>query len=88
MHGSGALSRWLLDHDLVDEMNLFIFPVVVGQGMRLFPGTGRDMALELVGSRRHPEWHDDPGLPARRAPAVCDGHGRHEPALTGRFWTP
>ena len=54
MHGSGALFRWLFDNDLVDEMNLFIFPVVVGQGTRLFPGTGRDMALELVGSRATP----------------------------------
>jgi dihydrofolate reductase len=51
VHGSGALVRWLLDNDLVDEMNLFIFPVVVGQGARLFPGTGRDKALELVDSR-------------------------------------
>ena len=54
MHGSGALFRWLLDNDLVDEMNLFTFPVVVGQGTRLFPDTGRDMALELVGSRATP----------------------------------
>ena len=54
VHGSGALFRWLLDHDLVDELNLFIFPVVVGQGTRLFPDTGRDRALELVGSRATP----------------------------------
>ena len=54
VHGSGVLSRWLLDNDLVDEMNLFIFPVVVGQGTRLFPGTGRDWALELVRSRTTP----------------------------------
>ena len=54
VHGSGALFRWLLDNDLVDEMNLFIFPVVVGQGTRLFPDTGRDMALELVESRTTP----------------------------------
>jgi dihydrofolate reductase len=51
VHGSGALVRWLLDHDLVDEMNLLSFPVIVGQGTRLFPDTGRDIALELLGSR-------------------------------------
>ena len=54
VHGSGALFRWLLDHDLVDEMTLFICPVVVGQGTRLFPDTGRDIALELVSSRATP----------------------------------
>jgi dihydrofolate reductase len=51
VHGSGALFRWLLDNDLVDEINLFTFPVVVGQGTRLFPDTGRDIALEMVGSQ-------------------------------------
>jgi dihydrofolate reductase len=54
VHGSGALIRWLLDNDLVDEMNLFICPVVVGQGTRLFPDTGQDRALELVESRATP----------------------------------
>jgi dihydrofolate reductase len=48
VHGSGALFRWLLDNDLVDEMNLFTLPVIVGQGIRLFPHAGRDKALELV----------------------------------------
>ncbi|MFZ1218778.1 MAG: dihydrofolate reductase family protein, partial [Chthoniobacterales bacterium] len=51
VHGSGALFRWLLANDLVDEINLFTFPVVVGQGRRLFPDTGPDRALELVGSQ-------------------------------------
>src|SRR5215510_11539660 len=37
VHGSGTLTRWLLDNDLVDEMNMLIVPVVVGQGARLFP---------------------------------------------------
>ncbi|MEP6851624.1 MAG: dihydrofolate reductase family protein [bacterium] len=54
VHGSGALIRWLHDNDLVDELNLFIFPVVVGQGTRLFPDTGPDTAFELVESRATP----------------------------------
>ena len=41
VHGSGALTRWLLENDLVDEINLLIVPVVVAQGMRLFPASGR-----------------------------------------------
>jgi dihydrofolate reductase len=55
VHGSGNLSRWLLANDLVDELNLFICPVVVGQGTRLFPDTGPDIALELVDSRATPK---------------------------------
>jgi dihydrofolate reductase len=51
VHGSGALIRWLLANDLVDEINLLIVPVVVGQGTRLFPDSGPDIALELVDSR-------------------------------------
>jgi dihydrofolate reductase len=55
VHGSGVLVRWLLDNDLVDEINLLICPVVVGQGTRLFPDTGPDIALELVESRSTPK---------------------------------
>ena len=51
VHGSGALIRWLLENDLVDEINLLTVPVVVGQGARLFPDSGPDMALDLVDSR-------------------------------------
>src|SRR5436190_3820775 len=54
VQGSGALIRWLLDNDLVDEMILFTFPVIVGQGTRLFPDTGRDMTLDLVDSQATP----------------------------------
>jgi dihydrofolate reductase len=54
VHGSGALVRSLLDNQLVDEINLFVCPVVVGQGVRLFPDTGPDIALELVESRSTP----------------------------------
>ena len=51
VHGSGNLARWLLDNQLVDEITLLIYPVVIGQGTRLFPATGPDTALELVDSR-------------------------------------
>ena len=54
VHGSGALIRWLLDNQLVDEMNLFVCPVILGQGTRLFPDAGPDIALEPVESRATP----------------------------------
>ena len=49
--GSLSLVRLLLDNDLVDEITLLTYPVVVGQGRRLFPDAGQDTALELVESR-------------------------------------
>lgn len=55
VHGSGALTRWLIENDLVDEVNLLIVPVVVGQGARLFPDAGPDLALDLVESRAFPK---------------------------------
>jgi dihydrofolate reductase len=55
VHGRGTLIRWLFDNQLVDEMTLFVCPVVVGQGKRLFPENGPDMALELVDSRAFPK---------------------------------
>jgi dihydrofolate reductase len=54
VHGSGALVRWLLANQLVDELTLLVCPVVVGQGTRLFPDAGPDMGLELEQSRPTP----------------------------------
>ena len=51
VHGSGSLVRWLLDNQLVDEITLLTYPLVVGQGTRLFPDNGPDTALDLVDSR-------------------------------------
>ena len=55
VHGSGNLVRWLWDNQLVDEIILLTYPVVIGQGTRLFPATGPDAALELVNSRPTPQ---------------------------------
>jgi dihydrofolate reductase len=55
VHGSTSLVRWLLENELVDEINLLVCPVIVGQGMRLFPDNGPDIALDLVDSRAYPE---------------------------------
>jgi dihydrofolate reductase len=54
VHGSGDLLRWLLERDLVDELNLRIYPVVVGDGRRLFPERGQSHNLELVESLSAP----------------------------------
>ncbi len=50
VHGSGVLLRWLLERDLVDELNLRIYPVILGDGLRLFPENGPTHNLELVES--------------------------------------
>jgi dihydrofolate reductase len=55
VHGSPTLLRWLLAHELVDELALAIYPVIVGQGRRLFPESGPDAALELLDSRSTPK---------------------------------
>src|SRR5437588_12746010 len=55
VHGSGVLIRWLLDNQLVDEIILLTVPVVVGQGTRLFPDSGPDIALDVVDSRVTPK---------------------------------
>ena len=51
VYASYQLDRLLLENGLVDELRLFIFPVVVGAGERLFGRTDRPTSLRLVSSR-------------------------------------
>ena len=48
--GSASLVQALLAHDLVDEMNLMIEPIVLGGGKNIFPGNGEPLKWELVSS--------------------------------------
>ena len=51
VHGSRQLAQALLEHDLVDELRLMVFPVVLGTGKRLFGETTEKRRLQLVDSR-------------------------------------
>ena len=50
VHGSGNLVQTLLEHDLVDEFRLWIFPVVLGTGKRLFADGAIPRGLKLADS--------------------------------------
>jgi dihydrofolate reductase len=49
--GSAQLVQGLLEHDLVDELRLMVFPVVLGEGKRLFGGVSEKKPLSLVDSK-------------------------------------
>ena len=51
VHGSAQLVQTLLEHDLVDELRLMVFPVVLGTGKRLFGNTSDKKRLRLVDSK-------------------------------------
>jgi dihydrofolate reductase len=50
IHGSGQLAQTLMRHNLIDVYELLLFPVVLGEGKRLFE-TGIDHSMRLAGSR-------------------------------------
>jgi dihydrofolate reductase len=51
VHGSARLVQTLLERDLVDELRLMVFPVVLGSGKRLFDGLSDKKLLRLVDSK-------------------------------------
>ncbi len=51
VNGSGQLARTLIEHHLVDELRLMVYPFVIGSGERLFPATSDPTAMRLVDTR-------------------------------------
>jgi dihydrofolate reductase len=51
VHGSARLVQTLLERDLVDELRLMVFPVVLGSGKRLFGETTDKKSMRLVDSK-------------------------------------
>ena len=51
VHGSAQLVQTLVEHDLVDELRLMVYPVVLGSGKRLFGDTSDKKPLRLVDSK-------------------------------------
>ena len=53
--GSQTLVHTLFENDLVDQLNLMVFPVVLGSGKKVFPESSGKHSLELVEARTLPE---------------------------------
>lgn len=52
IYGSGQLTHTLLKHQLIDELRLWVYPVVLGQEGRLFDDIGEQVNLQLIDSLR------------------------------------
>lgn len=51
MSGSATLVAWLLRQDLLDQLDLLVFPIVVGRGKRMFAADGDQVPLRLTASQ-------------------------------------
>lgn len=84
--GSRTVVHTLMEHDLIDEYRLMIFPVILGSGKRLFPETQTKRTLRLVDSRAfssgvvvhtyHPSSKAEPGWSEDRLEREIGSLGR------------
>jgi dihydrofolate reductase len=80
VYGSIRLARTLIEHDLVDELRLMLYPVLLGAGERLFDETSDKKPLRLVDTRTI----GDGVIIHTYEPVRAPGHGeRHVPATIG-----
>jgi dihydrofolate reductase len=76
VYGSGQLVRTLIEHDLVDELRLMIYPVVLGAGQRLFGETSNKKPMRLVDTKTVGDdlaflTTSPSGTPSGRRMAIC-----------------
>jgi dihydrofolate reductase len=51
MYGSTGLMQTLMEHDLIDEYRIWVHPLILGSGKRLFPHDGQSARLKLTGTK-------------------------------------
>ncbi len=81
--GSPTLARTLLQHELVDELRLVVFPVVVGGGSRLFPSGRERLVFDLVDLKRYESGALLQVYRPASAPTVAAGLAALKAALEG-----
>lgn len=79
--GSPSLARTVLQHQLVDELRLVVFPVAVGGGMGMFPGGRQRLAFDLVDLKRYESGAVLQVFRPASAPAVAAGLAALKAAL-------
>ncbi|HEV2253346.1 MAG TPA: dihydrofolate reductase family protein [Streptosporangiaceae bacterium] len=80
--GSATLVAWLLRQGLLDELDLLVFPVVVGHGKQLFNADGSTVGLSLAVCDSFPRRRGAPGLPPRQRLRHGGCHGAPAGAAT------
>jgi dihydrofolate reductase len=83
VHGSGTLAQTLMAHDLTDEYRLWIYPVVLENGTRLFREATTPAALKLIDTKTTStgvviHLYEPAGLPTYRV----------HPPQVGPIWSP